>query len=233
MSCNISNAVIDQKSQFNTVSDFRGGTDKGQFCVYYRMYYSFTTIQLRNKLWHIELLIPLSEGRYVCNLYENNFRIKEDLNKNIAEDHEMENGDNHDNVLNDEDDYDLELAAEDPEIYDSLDILTKSVTEPEKVDQLQEKLKRFKIIMIKKTVLQKKTVEELKSARHAANLSAQVEAMQSKQLDEKDKEQGKLVKELKVANSEIKGKEKMIDQLKEALGVKKLMKQQKLQKLLI
>ena len=72
--------------------------------------------------------------------------------------------------------------------------------------------------MIKKTVLQKKTVEELKSARHEANLSAQVEAMKSKQLDEKDKEQEKLVKEVKVANSEIIEKEKMIDQLKEALG---------------
>ena len=95
-------------------------------------------------MWHIELLISLSEGRYVCNLCENNFRIKEDLNKNIEEDHEMENGDNHDNVLNDEDDYDLELAAEEPELYDALDILTKSVTEPEKVDQLQEKLKGSK-----------------------------------------------------------------------------------------
>ena len=57
--------------------------------------------------------------------------------------------------------------------------------------------------MIKKTVLQKKTVEELKSARHEANLSAQVEAKQSKQLDKKDKEKGNLVNELKVANSEI------------------------------
>ena len=72
-------------------------------------------------------------------------------------------------------------------MYDALDILTRSIAEPEKVDQLQEKLQRLKIILIKKTELQKDTVEQLKAAKHEASMSAQVETKQSKQLDERDK----------------------------------------------
>ena len=102
------------------------------------------------------------------------------------------------NELNDEDEELLEEAMDELKLYNALDILTKSVEDPQKVVELQDKLKRYQSIMNKKNLIPKSVVQELKSAKHDSAMRAQVEVKQAKQLDEKDRAKEKLVTEVRL-----------------------------------
>ena len=126
--------------------------------------------------------------------------------------------DNAHNEFNDEDEEGLVEVMEEQELYEALNTLTQSVDDPEKVIQLQEKLKRYQKIMEQKNIICESLLEELKIAKHNATLMAQVEINQAKELDEKDKAKEKLFKEVRLAKEKIKEKDAMIKHLEEALG---------------
>ena len=109
----------------------------------------------------------------------------------------------------------LEEAMDEFELYNALDTLTKSVEDPDKVVELQDKLNRYQNIMKKKNAIQKAIVQELKSAQHDSALRAQVEEKQAKQLDEKDRTKEKLVSEIRLLKTQLKEKDLKIKELQD------------------
>ena len=103
-------------------------------------------------------------------------------------------------------------------LYNDLNSFAEGLDNPNKVEELKETVKRFQSAMEKKTELQVAATKEIKRLKHEVKLSAQVEAKQSRELDEKDLERVKLTKQIKEGNEKLKEKDKMIKQLTEALG---------------
>ena len=178
-----------------------------------------------------------SAAALLCGVCDEAFPGREEVNKHMNEEHDEEesseaddnalnrqhddnapNEENDDalNELSNEDEEGLENAMDEYELYEALNVLTQSVEDPEKVIQLQDKLKRYQNIMKKKNVIQKSIVQELKTAKHDSAMRAQVEVKQSKQLDEKDRAKEKLVKEVKLMKTQLKEKDIIIKQLQEA-----------------
>ena len=142
---------------------------------------------------------PIVSGlTFMCGVYDNEFTEKEEVTKHMIEKHDNAHvADNSDNDFDQlvQDEQLLSEAMDEHDLYNSLDILAHSVAEPEKAQELQDKLKRYQSIMTKKTDLQIKTSKEIKRLKHEVKMSSQVTTEQFKQLDGKERDINKLSKE--------------------------------------
>ena len=159
-----------------------------------------------NSEGEINFPIVVSSGTLLCGVCDEPFTNKEDVTNHMNNDHEDEDEalsgtkndnasneltDNAHNEFNDEDEEGLVDIMEEQELYEALNTLTQSVDDPEKVIQLQEKLKRYQKIMEQKNLIRESLLEELKIAKHNSTLMAQVEVNKAKELNKKRQSQRK------------------------------------------
>ena len=86
---------------------------------------------------------PLSNKEEVTNHMKNDHKDEDEAQiGQTTDDAPNEQNDNAHNELNDEDEEGLEEIMEEHELYEALNTLTKSVDDPQKVQQLQDKLGR-------------------------------------------------------------------------------------------
>ena len=147
-----------------------------------------------------------SYGRFACNICDNDYGSKEELNNHIDSTHtpkprqELSQGTA--DQLNDEADV-LELAKEDQDLYDERDFLIKNEIDQEKEggDENIKKVKRLKNILKRKDDIQKETNETVKSLtikiiamKHEVDMSKEVEDRNRDQLDDLKNEFEEIVK---------------------------------------
>ena len=165
-----------------------------------------------------------SESAILCVVCNEEYNSREEVTIHMNEDHDNEES----AATNDNDLHDLSLenelieeAKREQDLYDSLftdlDDIALTLDDPKRIEEMQEKMKRLQIILKKKSELQFATTEVIKKFKHENKLSAQVEANQLKELDEKDMQKDKLAKEVKAGRDELKAEEEKIKQLTEAL----------------
>ena len=111
-----------------------------------------------------------SYGRFVCNICDNDYGSKDELNMHIDSTHtpkpRQEASQGTADQLNDEDDV-LELAKEDQDLYDELEFLINNVIDQEKEegDKDIDKVKRLMNVLNKKADIQKETNEVVKESK--------------------------------------------------------------------
>ena len=134
-----------------------------------------------------------SDGRFVCNACINDYGSKDELNKHIDSAHTLkprqEASQGTADQLNDEDDL-LELAKEDQDLYDELEVLiNKAVDQDEEEgDKNYEKVKRLKKILDKKDDIQREANELVKSLKtKLAAMKPEVEM--SKEVEDNNRDQ--------------------------------------------
>ena len=124
----------------------------------------------------------VSAARYVCSICDKDYPNKAAVIKHIADDHSPGNA----AITDQEDDLhgDEEALEEECELYESLEALTVELKETDGEhdnEEMLRKIKRFQVLVKKKTTIQEESNHEIKMLK-------QVEVNQKTDIDKKDKE---------------------------------------------
>ena len=138
-----------------------------------------------NSKGEVNVTKVVSEGRFVCSFCDEDFSLKTETLKHIADTHGE-----HDAVspadelaadISGESEV-LEEACEDQDLYEALEQWNQELKEPEKVEsneEISKKVERFQVLVEKKTQIQKETNDEVVKLR-------EVESDQKKCIERKE-----------------------------------------------
>jgi hypothetical protein len=157
-----------------------------------------------NSNGEVNVLKVVSEGRFICSVCDYDFPRKEEVLRHVADIHgpvyeEATTQDTEEDMTGDED-----VLEEACELYEALEAMTNELKEDDNTDvkeDLIEKLERFKLLVNRKSEIQKNTTDEVTNLR-------QVEQHQKKEIEKKEKE----IMALKRAAT--KEKEKVLKEIK-------------------